>query len=78
MTDRFEFFEEQARILQEVAVAFPQGSPQYAAIQTASYALIFAISEQYEAFTNYVASCNEELSNEQKEYLQKLGITGQQ
>jgi len=71
---RFEALEKQTRILQEVAASFPKESPQYAAIQTAAFALIFAISEQYESFVHYVDSCQEGLSDEQKKHLRTLGI----
>ena len=70
----FEVLEEQTRILQEMAAAYPQESPQYAALQNAAFALIFAISEQYESFVQFVDSSREELSDEQKENLRKMGI----
>ena len=75
-TDRFKALEEQTRILQEVAATFPHESPQHVAIRTAALALIFAISEQYESFAHYVDSCQEELSDEQKNNLRTLGIYG--
>ena len=74
MSNRFDHLENQASILQEVAAAFPHESPQYVAIMNATYALIFAMSEQYESFIRYVESSKEELTDEQKEHLQKLGI----
>ena len=73
-TNRFDTLEEQTRILQEMAAAFPKESPQYAALQNAAFALIFAISEQYETFIQFIHSNQEELSDEQKENLQKMGI----
>jgi hypothetical protein len=72
--NRFEILEEQTRILKEIATAFPQASSQYAAIQNATFALIFAISEDYESFIHFVDSSRKELSNEEKDNLRKLGI----
>jgi hypothetical protein len=72
--NRFEIMEEQACILQEMAAAWPQESPQYEAIKSATFALIFAISEEYESFIRFVESSSKELSNEQKENLRKLGV----
>lgn len=73
--NRFKVLEEQTRILHELALTFPQESPQYIAIQNASFALLFAISEHYESFMHYVTSNKDELSYDQKKYLQELGIT---
>lgn len=73
-TDRFESLEEQTRILQEIAATFHQESPQHIALQNAAIALIFAISEQYESFIQFVHSSQEKLSDDQKENLRKMGI----
>jgi hypothetical protein len=74
-TDRFEELEKQTHILQEMTAAYHQESPQYAALQNAAFALIFAITEQYETFVQFIHSSQEELSDEQKESLRKMGIT---
>ncbi len=73
--NRFEVLEKQARTLQELAATFPQESPQHVAIQNAAFALIFAMSEQYDSFVNFVNASREELSDEQRENLRKLGIS---
>jgi len=72
--NRFEALEKQTQILQELAESLPHGSPQYVAIQNAAFALIFAISEQYETFVKFIDYNQEELSDEQKESLRKMGV----
>jgi hypothetical protein len=73
--NRFDVLEKQARTLEEVAFKFPEGSPQRDAIRAAAFALVFAITEQYDSFVRYVNSSKQELSDEQKDHLRKLGIT---
>ncbi len=70
----YEELDSQTRILNELASTFSQDSPEYLAIENAAFALIFAVTEQLENFTSFVHSSSEELSDDQKEYLQKLGI----
>ena len=72
--DRFKVLEEQTQIMQGIASAFPKESPQYIAIQNATFALIFAISEQYESFSHFVRSSHEDLTDEQKDNLRRMGI----
>ena len=74
MSKRFEALEEQLRILEKLAATCPQDSQQYVAIENAALALIFAVSEQYESFTEYVESKGKELSDGQKEFLRSIGL----
>jgi len=74
MKSRFESLEEQTQILEQIATGFPQGSPQEMAVKYAAYALIFSITEHFEAFTQFISSSHAELSDEQKDQLKKLGL----
>jgi hypothetical protein len=73
--NRFDAMEKQTHILKEIAGSFPHESPQYIAIENASFALIFAISEHYESFVHFIEASPTELTDEQKEHLRKLGIS---
>jgi len=75
MSNRFEKLEEQVRILGELAASYPRDSQQYNAIENAALAMIFAVTEQYEAFSIYVASKDNELSEKQKEFLRDVGLS---
>lgn len=72
--NRFEVLEEQARILEEIAAGFPKDSPQNKAIEKAAAALLFVFWEHYESFIQFVNNMHNELSEEQKENLRKMGI----
>jgi hypothetical protein len=74
VNNRFEEIHSQTRLLHELALSFAPDSPEYIALENASFALIFAATEQWENFTQFVQSNSEELSSEQKEHLRQLGI----
>ena len=73
-SNRFEALEEQAQILHEVADFFPHESRQYIAIENAAFAMLFAITEHYDLFVQFVNESGKELSETQKEHLKSMGI----
>ena len=72
--DRFKELEKQTCILEKLATTLPRKSQEYIAVRNAAFALIFAMTEQYDSFIKFVTDTNNELTVAQKENLKKMGI----
>jgi hypothetical protein len=62
--------------LERVAANYEKNSSEYFALKLASKALIYTTIDPLNKFGDFLASCDEELSDEQRQHLRNLGIEG--
>ncbi len=72
--DRIRMFEDDSKILAQVAGKYPEDSPEYAAVKHAAIALWYVLVDGHEQFTKYVEQFDGDLSPEQREYLLRMGV----
>jgi len=72
--NRFSYFETESEILKAVASNYPAGSREYLAIKMATFAMLFATTEQFEGFKLFVRNYEGELTRDQRKKLAELGL----
>ena len=73
-TKRFQILEEEVAVLKQLADKYARDSREYLAVEHAALALSFAVTKNHEQFSDFVRECAEDLTDEQKAYLAKLGL----
>ena len=73
-TERFRILEEDAAVLKQIADKYPPSSKEHQAVRRAAFALSFALTKSPEQFSNFVQECQADLTQEQRSYLEKLGL----
>ena len=74
LKDRITAFENDAKILERIASQYHEASNEHAALKRAAIALWYASTSNYEAFTNYVAKFEGDLTTKQRSHLKAMGI----
>jgi hypothetical protein len=72
--DRIEMFEEDSRILEEIARQYSETSREHAAVRHAAIALWYALTEGHERFKKYIETFEGDLTEEQRTHLREMGI----
>ncbi len=71
---RFEAFEHESAILKKIADQFARDSKEYLALEHAGFALAFAVTQEFGKFSEFIRTCSEDLTDEQKAHLRSLGL----
>ena len=74
LKDRIHSFEEDSKILKEIAQHYGESSAQYAVLKRATVALWYVSSQDYEKFDDYMKNVDAELTPEQQAHLSEMGI----
>jgi hypothetical protein len=72
VTLRFELAEKCAETLRQVASAFAVDSPEHSAIRLATLALSHSTMNNPQAFAEFIADNEQELTTEQRQYVEAL------
>jgi hypothetical protein len=72
--ERSALYERQARVLERIAKQYPEDSTEGAALKQAAFALCFALTQRHEEFTKYLERMNRPMTEEDEQYLKKLGL----
>jgi hypothetical protein len=65
---------QEVALLKQLADKYARDSREYLAVEHAALALSFAVTKNHEQFSDFVRECAEDLTDEQKAYLAKLGL----
>jgi len=74
LKDRIAAFENDARILERIASQYSDTSTEHSALKRAAIALWYVSTTNWEAFTEYVAKFEGDLTPEQRSHLRAMGI----
>ena len=74
LNERVQQYEEDSKLLEQIATAYPAESPQYEVIKRAAIALWFALTETYGEFSEFLQNYEKDLSSDQRQHLKALGI----
>ena len=74
LKDRIGAFENDAKILERIASRYDATSTEHGALKRAAIALWYVSTTSYEAFTDYVAKFEGDLTSEQRTHLTAMGI----
>jgi len=76
--DRFAQYERRARVLERIAKKYPEDSAEYRTLEIAGYALCFALTQEHEEFTEYVAEMTRPPTKKEERamerHLKELGL----
>ena len=72
--ERSALYERQARVLERIAKQYPEDSTEVAALKQAAFALCFGLTQRYEEFTKYLGEMNRPMTEDDEQYLKKLGL----
>ena len=71
---RFQILEEESEILRKIAGQYARDSREHVAIERAATALAFAVTEDFEKFAAFLRDRNNDLTEEQKAHIKRLGL----
>jgi hypothetical protein len=75
MATHYDEYEKHARNLEHISEGIDRGSPEYAALERAGWALAFVTMHHHKEFEQFLAEKDTgELSSEQLAFLRKLGL----
>lgn len=74
LNSRMESFEQDSRVLEEIAKQYPTDSKEYHALRRAALALWYALNERFVEFEEYVREFNQHLSSSAKQDVKEIGI----
>jgi hypothetical protein len=74
LKDRISAFENDAKILERIASQYDETSTEHAALKHAAIALWYVLTDNYEAFKDYVTKFEGDLTPEQRSHLTAMGI----
>jgi hypothetical protein len=74
LKNRIEAFDQDSRVLEEIANRFPAESKEYHALRRAAIALWYVLREKYAEFKDYVENFDRDLSPSEKRHLRELRI----
>jgi hypothetical protein len=74
MKDRIGLFEEDSKILEQLASQHGESSKEYAALKRAAIALWYALADGHESIQKYIDKFEGDLSPEQRAHLIEMGI----
>jgi hypothetical protein len=71
---RINLFDQDSKILEEIAEKYSEDSNEYCAFKHAAIALWHALGDDFERFQEYVVKFQSDLSPEQRSHLRAMGI----
>jgi hypothetical protein len=74
MKDRIHLFEEDSRVLENIAKQHGEESREYATLKRAGIALWYVLTEGHEKFKDYLDTFNGDLTPAQRVHLTEMGI----
>lgn len=74
LKDGITAFDNDARILERIASQYNDSSTEHAALRRAAIALWYVSTTSYEAFTDFDAKFEGDLTPEQRSHLREIGI----
>lgn len=72
--ERFDAFEQESEILRKIAKQYAPNSKEYLAIEHATFALAFAVTEVPEKLADLIRDCGSNLTDQQKARIKGLGL----
>jgi hypothetical protein len=74
LKERIQSFEDDSKVLERIASSYSEDSAEYKVVRRAAIALWYVLREKNSEFESYFASFDRDLSPEERQELQRMGI----